>query len=349
MVIDLLKELIAIPSVSGAEGTIAQFVFDRLASFGLSPKRKGDNVWCVVGSGKGPKILLNSHLDTVPAGSEWKREPYEPTEEGGKIFGLGSNDAKSSVAALITTVSNLKNEISKHNGTIVLAITCNEEMGRMGLETVIEELKPLDAGIVGEPNGMKICVAQKGVLILDFSWTGIGAHAAHGTTDHALKKCMQDLIALSELRFGKSDPFLGETRLEVTQLHAGERKNVIPDSATATVDIRYTPVYDSEEILGKIRAAVRGEVRVYSDRRRAIRTDPASQIVKAAQAAQPGIPLVGSGTSSDWVFLSGIPSIKMGPGDTRRSHTADEFVEVSQVTKAVEIYSETVRRFLRDS
>jgi acetylornithine deacetylase len=349
MVIDLLKELIAIPSVSGSEGTIAQFVYDRLASFGLSPKRKGDNVWCVVGSGKGPRILLNSHLDTVPPGSEWKREPYEPAEENGKIFGLGSNDAKASVAALIAAVHRLAEERSTLNGTIVLAITCNEEMGRMGLETVIEELKPLDAAIVGEPNGMKICVAQKGVLILDLSWSGKGAHAAHGTTDHALKKCMQDLIALSELRFAKADPFLGETRLEVTQLHAGERKNVIPDSAAATVDIRYTPVYDSEEILGKVRAAVRGEVRVYSDRRRAVRTDPTASIIKAAQAAQPATPLVGSGTSSDWVFLSGIPTIKMGPGDTRLSHTADEYIEALQVTKAVEVYAETIRRFLRGS
>ncbi len=345
MVIDLLKELVAVPSVSGSEGQIAAFVFRRLEELGFSPKRKGDNVWTEIGNGDGSRLLLNSHLDTVPAGSEWTRQPFEPKEENDRIYGLGSNDAKASVAAMIETAAQLKEEILRSKGTLVLALTCNEELGRLGLETILGDLGPLDGAIVGEPNGLEICVAQKGALILNLAWKGKGAHAAHGTNDHALRKCVEDLMVLSKLGWTRLDPFLKETRLEITQVHAGERINVIPDRATAGVDIRYTPAYEPEEILGLVREGVRGEVRVYSDRRRAKSTDVKSAIVKAAQKAQPKTPLVGSSTSSDWVFLGDVPAVKMGPGNTEISHTADEFVEISQVTKAVDVYRETIRNF----
>jgi acetylornithine deacetylase len=219
-------------------------------------------------------------------------------------------------------------------------------MGRLGLETIISELKPLDGAIVGEPNGMEICVAQKGALVLNLTWKGKGAHAAHGTPEHAIRKSIEDLSALSKMTWPWIDPFLGETKLEITQVHAGERVNVIPDRAHATVDIRYAPVYHPEEILGKIRMTVRGDVKVYSDRRRAMKTEPTASIVKAAQKAQPNKNLVGSKTSSDWVFLGETPAIKMGPGNTEISHTTDEYIEISQVTKGVEIYKQTILNFM---
>jgi acetylornithine deacetylase len=342
---ELLKKLVSIPSVSGSEEAIATYVFDHLTTLGFSPRRKGDNVWAEVGSGQGPRLLLVSHMDTVPPAAEWTRSPYEPTEVDGKIYGLGSNDAKASVSAMIEAVTQLKDESRKLNGSIVLALTCNEEMGRLGLETVIGDLKPLDGAIVGEPNGMEICVAQKGALVLNLTWKGKTAHSAHGTNDHAVRKCVEDLAALSKMTWPKIDPFLRETKLEITQVHAGERVNVIPDRAVATVDIRYGAVYDPEEILGMIRLSVRGEVGIYSDRRRAMRADPNTAIVRAAQKAQPKAELVGSRTSSDWVFLGDIPAIKMGPGSTLRSHTADEYVETSEFTRGIEIYRETIRNF----
>lgn len=345
MSIELLKKLVSIPSISGNEDSIATFIFQYLHEKGLSPKRKGDNVWVEVGNGKGRRFLLNSHLDTVPVAAGWTKKPFEPFEEDGKLYGLGSNDAKASVAAMITaTIDNIE-FMKKVNGTLILAIVCNEETGRMGIETIISDLLPLDGAIVGEPNGMQICVAQKGALVLNLTWTGKSAHAAHGTTDHAIKKCTEDLLTLSRMHWPKIDPFLGETRLELTQVHAGDRVNVVPDRATATVDIRYAPVYHSEEILGAVRLAIKGEVGIYSDRRKATQTDPSSGIVQAALKAQPGTPLVGSKTSSDWVFLEQTPAIKMGPGNTEKSHTADEYVEISQIPKAIEIYGKTIRYF----
>lgn len=345
MSIDLLKKLVSIPSISGNEDKIATFVFEYLHDKGLSPKRKGDNVWVEVGSGKGPRLLLNSHLDTVPVTAGWTKKPFEPHEENGKLYGLGANDAKASVAAMMTaTIENME-FMKKINGTLVLAIVCNEETGRMGIETIIDDLQPLQGAIVGEPNGMNICIAQKGALVLNLTWTGKSAHAAHGTSDHAVKKAVQDLSILSKMNWPKIDPFLGETRLELTQVHAGDRVNVVPDRATATVDIRYAPVYHSEEILGAVRLAIQAEVGIYSDRRKATKTDPSSAIVQAALKSQPGAQLVGSKTSSDWVFLGETPAIKMGPGNTEKSHTADEYVELSQIPRGVEIYSKTIRNF----
>ena len=345
MVVDLLKKLVAIPSVSGTEEKIATFVFDYFTSHGLSPKRKGDNVWVEIGNHKGPRLLLNSHIDTVPVAAGWTKKPFEPCEEDGKLFGLGANDAKASVAAMMTSAVQNIDFMKKVNGTIVIAIVCNEETGRLGIETIVSDLFPLDGAIVGEPNGMNICVAQKGALVLNLTWTGTSAHAAHGTTDHAIKKSMEDLTVLSKMRWPKVDSFLGETRLEITQVHAGDRVNVVPDKVTATVDIRYAPVYHSEEILGAVRLAIKGDVGVYSDRRKATHTDSNATIVKAAQKAQPGANIVGSKTSSDWVFLGSTPAIKMGAGDTTRSHTANEYVYLSEVEKAVDLYSSTIQHF----
>lgn len=346
MEIELLKELVAIPSVSGSEAAIATRVEGILRDLHLEPRRKGDNVWAVVGSGNAPRLLLNSHLDTVPAGPSWTIPPHPPTERDGRIFGLGANDAKASVAAMITAVAGLRDEIARSGGTVILALTCNEEMGRQGLETIVDDLKPLDAGIIGEPNGMGICVAQRGSVSLHLSWKGKSAHAAHGSPDNAMKKALEDLLALENLDWPKSDPLLGKARCEVTQIHAGDRINVIPDKVTASVDIRYGAAYEAAEIVRIVAETVRGEVKVHSDRRVAVATDADAAIVRAARSAQPGAALVSSGTSSDWVFLKGIDAIKMGPGDTKVSHTADEFIPTAEVSRGTKIYRETILRFL---
>lgn len=346
MVEELLKKLVATPSVTGSEEAIATLVFDELTKLGMSPTRKGDNVWATIGSGKSPRLLLNSHYDTVPASAGWSTPPFTPKVEDGKLYGLGSNDAKASVAAMIAAAAEAKKDVEASGGTLLLALVCNEEAGRQGLETIVSDLKPLDGAIVGEPNGMEICIAQKGTLVLNLVWKGKAAHAAHGSSDNVLRKANEDLTKIFQMTWPKGDLFLGETRLELTQFHAGDRVNVIPDRATAVLDIRYTPIYHPEEILGMIRLAVKAEVSVHSDRRKAVKTDKESAIVRAAQKAQPKAALVGSKTSSDWVFLTDIATIKMGPGNTEVSHTANEYVELEQVRRAVTIYGETIRAFL---
>ena len=349
MVIDLLKTLVSIPSASGSEAAIATKVESIFRDLHLEPLRSGDNVWAQVGSGNGPRLLLNSHIDTVPASPSWTIPPHPAQERDGKIYGLGSNDAKASVSAMIAAVVGIREKIEKSGGTVILAMTANEEMGRQGLETIVEELKPLDAGIVGEPNGMEICIAQRGSVSLHLSWRGKSAHAAHGSPDNAMKKALEDLLAIERLDWPKADPMLGKTRCEVTQVHAGDRVNVIPDRVTASVDIRYSPAYDAEEIVRKVREVVRGEVKVHSDRRIAVSTSERAPIVQAAKDAQPQSALVASGTSSDWVFLKGIDAIKMGPGNTKISHTADEFIPIEDVVRAVKIYQDTILRFLSNA
>lgn len=345
MVVDLLKRLVRTPSASGTEGAIASLVVGELEALGFKPRRKGDNVWAEVGQGS-PRILLVSHIDTVPVAAGWTKDPYAAEEVNGKIYGLGANDAKASVASMITATHQARELLSNGAGTVIVGLACNEETGRDGLEKFIDDLLPLDGAIVGEPNNLEICVAQKGALVLQAQWRGASAHAAHGTLDHALFKAMEDLLALGRIQWEKQDRFLGSTRLEVTQFHGGERVNVIPDSCTGTLDIRYTPAYTSEEIVEKVRSTVRGEVSIYSDRRRATNTPVGSDIVQSARDAQPEAPIVGSSTSSDWVFLKGTEAIKMGPGHTKISHTADEYIEIGQLERAVAVYRETIRQFM---
>lgn len=347
MVVDLLKNLVRIPSVSGSEGEIAAFAAPELSRLGFETHRKGDNVWGTIGSG-GPRILLVSHLDTVPVAAGWTKDPYGLEESDGRIYGVGSNDAKASVAAMVTAGVQAREILMPGKGTVIVALACNEEAGRNGLETFMDDLLPLDGAIVGEPNHLEICIAQKGTLVFEVHWSGKTAHAAHGTSDHALIKAMEDLLALGRLPWTKVDRFLGSTRVEITQFHGGERVNVIPDRCSATLDIRYTPSYQPEEILAAVRGVVRGEITVYSDRRRAASTSIESAIARAARSAQPEAPITGSSTSSDWVFLKGVPAIKMGPGHTEHSHTVDEYIEIAQLERGVEVYRETLIRFFEE-
>ncbi|MCB0308203.1 MAG: M20/M25/M40 family metallo-hydrolase [Bdellovibrionales bacterium] len=345
MPLELLKQLVSIPSVSGDENSIATFLHDYLLEKGLKPQRKGDNIWFDIYKGDGPRLLLNSHIDTVPPSSQWTLDPFVPLEENSRLYGLGANDAKASVCSMIKSAISLRD--SPFEGTLVVALTCNEEKGRLGLETIINELGTIDAAIVGEPNGMNICVAQKGILVLELSWVGISSHSAHGSSNNALLHCIQDLEYLSQLSWDRKDMFLGETRLEVTSVHSGDRVNVIPGEAKAIVDIRYSPKYSTDEIIKIIKQSTKANIRIYSDRRSAVSTDPKSFIVRAAMAAQPNVSLVGSKTSSDWVFLKHLPVIKMGPGDTTRSHTADEYIQLDELEQSVDIYKNTITNYFK--
>ncbi len=341
--LDLLCELVAIRSESGGESAIAAHLEGVFSGLGWEPRRSGRNVYAVLGSGA-PTLLLNSHTDTVPAGEEWTRPAFSAVREGGRVYGRGANDAKGPLCAMILAAAQAYSQDAP-KGRVIVAATCEEEISGAGLSALLSELPRPDAAVVGEPTGLAPAVAQKGLLILSINEKGRGAHAAWGGGENAVLKAARSVQALSEIRFDKVHPLLGRPSLEVTQIEGGTRHNVIPDRCRLTVDVRTTPAYEPEEIVEMVRAKVSGEIEVRSKRLKAMDTDPAHPIVRAALAASPGCAAFGSPTVSDWVFLEGIPTVKIGPGDSRRSHTPDEYIEEAELEAGVGFYRGLIKNY----
>ncbi|MDE2491576.1 MAG: M20/M25/M40 family metallo-hydrolase [Elusimicrobia bacterium] len=345
---DLLRELVRIPSPSGREDAAAARVEGALRELGLAPERRGRNVTAALDGGEGPLLLLNSHLDTVPVGEGWTREPLAGALEDGRIYGRGANDAKGCVVAMMLGAARAF-ATDAPKGRVLFAATCEEEVLGQGLETLLPELPRPDAAVVGEPTGLAPAVAQKGLLLLEVEARGRSAHAAHGGGVNAVEAAARDVLALSRLSLAREHPALGRASLHVTQIRGGERHNVIPDLCTLVVDVRTTPAYAPDEIAGLVRAAVDGRVRVRSSRLGSVETDPAHPIVRAALAASPGARPYGSPTLSDWVFLKGIPTVKAGPGDSRRSHAPDEYLETAELEAGVLFYERLIRAYFAEA
>jgi acetylornithine deacetylase len=337
--VSLLRDLIRLRSISGNEEEMVKRVASELPQAVIS----GRNVHAFFGD-SGPLLLLNSHTDTVPLGEGWTKDPLGAELVDGKIFGRGSNDAKGCLTAMILGA---KKAFASNppKGRVCLAATCEEEINGKGLETLIQTLPKPDAAVVGEPTGLNPAVAQKGLLILEITAKGKSAHAAHGGGENAILGAAQDALALSGITFDRSHPALGKPSLAVTQIHGGERHNVIPDRCKLVVDIRTTPNYEPEQIVSQVSTLVKGDIHVRSNRLRSVDTDPNSKIVKAALAANPKGKPYGSPTLSDWVFLKGIPTVKCGPGDSKRSHTPDEFVLASEIEDGVLFYEKLIRSY----
>ena len=343
--VELLRDLVRIPSESGKEDAVVARVERAMTELGMTPVRSGRNVHATLGT-EGPLLLLNSHTDTVPVGEGWTVDPLGAELKDGRIYGRGSNDAKASgVAMMLGTARAYAKNPPK--GRVCLALSCEEEINGKGLETLIGELPRPDAAVVGEPTGLQPAVAQKGLLILEITAKGRSAHAAHGGGVNAIEAAAQDVLALAGLSFERAHPALGRPSLAVTQINGGTRHNVIPDRCKLVVDIRTTPDYEPEQIAAQVGTLVKGEVSVRSQRLRSVDTDPESAIVRAALAANPGARPYGSPTLSDWVFLKGIPTVKCGPGDSRRSHTPDEFVTVAELEAGVVFYETLIREYFK--
>lgn len=342
--VELLREMIRIPSESRSEDAIVARLESALGEMGLAPKRSGRNLTAMYDGGDGPLLLLNSHTDTVPVGRGWTRDPLKADIEDGRIYGRGSNDAKGClVAMMIGARKAFASNAPK--GKVLLAATCEEEVLGQGLETLLPALPRPDAAVVGEPTGLKAAVAQKGLLLLSIVAKGRSAHAAHGGGINAVEAAAHDVIALSKLGFDREHSTLGKTSLHVTQISGGDRHNVIPDRCELVVDIRTTPAVSTDEIVALVRRAVQGEVVVRSNRLGTVETDPSHPIVLAALAANPAGRVYGSPTLSDWVFLKGIPTVKAGPGDSKRSHTPDEYLEVAELQAGVDFYEQLIRSY----
>jgi acetylornithine deacetylase len=344
----LLQDLVRLPSPSGKEEAVVARLEDEFRELGWKPEVSGRNLTALLDGGEGPLLLLNSHTDTVPVGEEWTKEPLAANIEEGRIYGRGTNDAKGCLTAMILgAAAAFKTRAPK--GRVMIAASCEEEVLGQGLEKLLPTLPRPDAAVVGEPTGLKPAVAQKGLIVLEITAAGRSAHAAHGGGVNAVEAAARDVLVLSKLSFDREHPALGRPSLNVTQISGGARHNVIPDRCKIVVDIRNTPAYSPDEIVARVREVVKGEIFVRSSRLGSVETDPNHAIVKAALSSNPGSSPYGSATLSDWVFLKGIPTVKVGPGDTRRSHTPDEYLEVAELEAGVLYYERLIRNYFEQA
>jgi acetylornithine deacetylase len=334
----ILERLVATASVSGQEGPVADFVQGLLVDRGIAVQREGHNLWFEVGRG-GPRLLVNSHLDTVPPCDGWSGAPWEPRWSDERLVGLGANDAKGCVAAMLWSAFELAASPVALAGTAVFAFTAEEETGGRGIQSVLDRLRPLDAAVVGEPTGLQVCTAQRGMLILRCVARGQSAHAAHASLgENAIHKAARDIARLELFRF-EGHPLLGASRPQVTQVEGGLARNQVPDACEFFVDLRSTPNLDHEELARFFASQLESDVHIHSDRYLPMATESGEPIVQAALAAAGAAGPVGSATTSDWAWLGSLPTVKVGPGDTHRSHRPDEYLLRSELHKGAAFYS----------
>lgn len=353
--LERLARYVSIRSISREEGRLADTVTADLAAAGLHVERVGNNVWCESGDARRPRLLLNSHLDTVPPGSGWTGDPWTPRIDGDRLTGLGANDAKGCVVAMVEAVLRVQASLARGErlgGTIVLALTAEEEISGQGLGTIVQRLGPLDAALVGEPTSLVPMIAQRGLLVLKGRAAGRTAHPANTPPDqaaNAIVAALRDIMRLAEFDWGPAHPLLGRTHANVTRIAGGVANNVIPDSCEFVVDVRTTPIESHAALVARLRAALECELSIHSDRLVPFETRPDEPIVQACLRALPGAVPAGSPAMSDIVFLAGVPAVKIGPGDTRRSHTPDEYVLGSELSAGAAAYERMIREFLRST
>ena len=334
--VGLLKSLISIPSFSREEEAVADYLQNYIESIGIETRRKGNNIICVAPMFdlRKPTILLNSHIDTVKPVNGWRKDPFSPTEENGKLYGLGSNDAGASVVTLFQVYQELSKTEQSYN--LIFLASCEEEVsGKEGIESVLSELPPITLGIVGEPTEMHPAIAEKGLMVLDVVSYGKAGHAARNEGVNAIYKALDDISWFKDFKFEKESPMLGPVKMSVTQINAGTQHNVIPDRCSFVVDIRSNELYSNEDIYNTIRKNVKSDVKARSFRLNSSRISEDHPIVK--RAVKMGRNSFGSPTLSDQALMP-FPSVKMGPGKSSRSHTADEYILISEIEEAIEIY-----------
>jgi acetylornithine deacetylase len=335
--IRLLKQLIALPSVSREEDKTAEAVFDFLVSEGVSPERRGNNVWVKsILSERLPTILLNSHHDTVKPAASWTRDPFFPEEKDGKIYGLGSNDAGGALVSLIAAFLALKEDLHRPYN-LILAATAEEEVsGKNGVESILPALGPLDLALVGEPTRMQMAVAEKGLMVLDCKVAGVSGHAARNEGVNAIYQAIPDIEWFRSFRFPKNSDLLGPVKMSVTQINAGTQHNVVPDVCSYVVDVRTNECYKNTEVLEIIREHMNNsEVIPRSTRINSSMIAPDHPLVKKGTSL--GLSCFGSPTTSDQALIP-CTSLKIGPGDSARSHAADEYILADEIREGIRLY-----------
>lgn len=340
-VVDLLKSLIATPSVSREEKGAADLLEAFLRERNLNVNRHGNNVWTVAPDfdATRPSLLLNSHIDTVKPVAGWTKDPFSPEMDGECLYGLGSNDAGGPLVSLLAAFLILAARPQSYN--LVFLASCEEEVsGKGGIESVLPLLPQISVAVVGEPTRMQPYVAEKGLMVLDGEIHGLSGHAARSEGVNAIYKALPVIEKLRGLTFDKVSPLLGPVKISVTQIAAGTQHNVVPDICRIVVDVRTTDAYTNEETLRMIQNAVPD----CSLKPRSVRLRPSSIPVDhpiVRRLVMAGRSPLGSPTLSDQALMP-FPSLKIGPGDSARSHTADEHILMSEIREAIQIYFTTL-------
>lgn len=334
--VDLLSRLIETQSYSGEEQETADIVSNYLRQHGYEVNQKGNNVWARSNhqDSTKPTLLLNSHHDTVHATSKWINDPFKANLLEGKLIGLGSNDAGGPLVSLLHTFIELDNKEQPYN-LVFLASAEEESSGKNGVPIVLDDLGTIDVGVVGEPTSMDMAIAERGLVVLDCIAHGESGHAARGEGKNAIYLAMKDIEWFKSYRFEKESEVLGAINMTVTQINAGSLHNVVPDECSFVVDVRPNEYYSNAEIVDFIKEQVKCEVTPRSLHLNASGIQATHPLVQQAVAL--GIHTYGSKTMSDQVHMP-FPTIKMGPGDTRRSHTADEYIYVDEIDAGIKIY-----------
>lgn len=336
--IGLLSQLIATPSTSRNEKDAADIMEKALRNYGFTPRREANNVWVIDPhfDEQKPTLLLNAHIDTVKPVDSWRRDPFAPTIEGDTLYGLGSNDCGGGLCSLLQTFRMLTEKTQNYN-LIYLASAEEEVSGKDGISRALPLLPKIDLAIVGEPTGMQPAVAEKGLMVLDVIAHGKSGHAARNEGVNAIYEALDDMRWIRDYKFKKVSPFLGPTKMTLTVVNAGTQHNVIPDKCTMLVDIRTNEFYDNEEVYHFICQHLKSEVKAHSFRLKSSRIDPEHPLIKKCVAM--GMKPFGSPTLSDQALMP-FSSFKLGPGESSRSHSADEFIRISEIADAIAKYKE---------
>lgn len=335
--IDLLKGMISRPSFSREETAVADYLQKCWSDAGHHLFRKGNNLW-IIAPGfdfAKPTLLLNSHIDTVKPAAGWQKDPFLPEEtEDDRLYGLGSNDAGASVVSLYEAFTILSAKAQPYN--LIFLASCEEEVsGKNGIESVLPELPPIRFAVVGEPTGMRPAIAEKGLMVLDCVATGKAGHAARNEGVNAIYKAIEDINWFSTYQFPEKSDLLGPVKMTVTIIKAGTQHNVVPDRCEFTVDIRSNEFYSNERLFELIKEQVGCEIKARSFRLNSSRTEPEHPFVQ--RCLMLGKEPFGSPTLSDQALMR-FPSVKIGPGDSVRSHSADEFIYGPEIRDAITTY-----------
>lgn len=334
--IELLKELIATPSVSRDEIAAADVMARAISGYGYEYSREGNNIW-IKSSGfdsSKPTLLLNAHIDTVKPVSSWTRNPFSPDVCGGRLYGLGSNDCGGGLVALLQAFRHITSRPQSYN-TIWLASAEEEVSGENGIRRALPLLPVADVAIVGEPTGMQPAIAEKGLMVIDATARGKSGHAARGEGINAIYEALDDICWLRGYKFEKVSPLLGPTVMNVTIINAGTQHNVIPDECRFTIDIRTNEFYRNEDVFSFLSSKMKSELKARSFRLSSSHISEDNPLIQRCKAM--GMTPFGSPTLSDQALMP-FPSFKLGPGQSARSHSADEYIGIGEIEDAINTY-----------
>ena len=348
---ELLTALVKVPSISGSEAELTDRIETWCSQAGLATERVGNSLIATVGRRRPgqARLLFNTHIDTVPVGAGWEGDPFGGTWSEGRLIARGSNDAKASVAAMLAAARSLQHEDLR--GELIVALTCEEETTNRGMQSVLEHIGMPDGAVTGEPTGLEVVRAQSGLVVLEAHWTGRSCHAAHVAKVPYRSALLAAARATADLgghlEFESVHPLLGQSTITPTVLVAGERHNVVPDRAELVLDARIAPPLDGAACVRRLRGVLgAADIRVRSERLSAVETPADHPLVTCALECTGKPEAIGSNTLSDMALLRGVPAIKCGPGQTRRSHTPGEYVLRQELLDGVHFYTSLAPRAL---